>query len=475
VNSFRTRLSFRILFLSLFFLTPGMADPHSPTLPPSGGSASDPGRPQGNDVTSKLVPSETVIRRYEPDSLFFSAEDSASGGRQLCGGVAKKDKDTKVCLGGGDDIIVTTQINISTTPITPGRSCAEAPAYSVTALSPSGATLSTAPPAGCLVPGDEILLIHLQGTSTSQANIGRWELLTVQNLSGKDLTFAGAKQNFYGQGTGDDTGIGVAANQQKVNIVRVARFSGLTIKSTGGITANSWNGLVGGVIPLKASRLQVEGSIVGSRLGYRSAWWWQDTYVCSNNMTTPFGESIGGDSVQFGGGGNILAANNISFWGNRPCVPGSAHAEAGEPGKMANGRVLGPPGQPYGQPDGSLLTMGSGAGGNLTCAGAPAPAQKTSLFPGGGGVVLLMAGKLVVSSSGSVRSDGWTYDGTSAAGGYIYLKGQDMSLGTGRISAIGGVSAAVDNGCFARSGSGYIFVDSPTVAGTTTPAYSSPH
>ena len=94
--------------------------------------------------------------------------------------------------GADGDITVTTNTSINNTALISGRTCADAVNYSVTALASDGmsATLSTSPTTGCLVEGDEVLLINLQGTtSLVHPNLGNYETLEVNSVSSNTVYF----------------------------------------------------------------------------------------------------------------------------------------------------------------------------------------------------------------------------------------------------------------------------------------------
>ena len=59
----------------------------------------------------------------------------------------------------------------------------------------------------------------------------------------------------------------------------------------------------------------------------------------------------------------------------------------------------------------------------------------------------------------------------SASGGYVFIRGSTLNLGTGRVTAIGGTGNGLGAtaGISTKSGDGYIVVKGKTVTGTTTP------
>ena len=205
-------------------------------------------------------------------------------------------------------INVSASKNINTTSIIANRSCADggdAVNYSASSLTASTATLSSTPSSGCLAVGDEILLINLQGTSTNYGNVGNYETMRIQSISGTTITFAGSKTKYYGDTTdSDDTNIGTATTNQRVMLQRIPQYTNVTVQSGGTITASAWNGTKGGVLFFRSSgivNVKSGGSISGNSLGYRGG---------SDNNPAPAyqGESYNATgslstSANLGGGG----------------------------------------------------------------------------------------------------------------------------------------------------------------------------
>ena len=373
---------------------------------------------------------------------------------------------------------LTSSTDLSTASITPGRSCAEAPEYALKSLSSDEAVVASAP--DCLAVGDEVLLINLQGAPGAVDNVGNWELVSVTAISGTDVHFAPAKTKRYGAAAGTDTGIGTGTTDQKVAMIRVPQFGALTVGGDLTLTSAAWNGSTGGVVVLRAASLTVAGDISAAGLGYRGGRWSRDTEACTNSVDTEAGESIdglglAGTANNIGGAGGISAASGSSFNSNSPLQSGAGHALAGQMGSNGGPRTVGPPGTTYGANDASKLTMGSGQGGNVTCAnGFPGPA----LVPGGedlaGGVVLLLAQQLQVNAGGRITASASASSrDVSASGGYVFIRGATLSLGTGQVTALGGTGLGVNGptlGMTVKAGDGYVVIQGTTVTGTTIPA-----
>ncbi len=338
------------------------------------------------------------------------------------------------CLG---TTTVATSINLSTTPLSVARQCAEAPGYAVTSLTARMATLSAAA-TGCLAADDEVLLINLQGTPNATANVGAWELLKVSAVAGTSVTFASAKVRHYGA-TSDNDDVGTSVDQQRVALIRVPRFGVLDITALGTITANAWDGQLGGVIALRAGQLHLAGKLDASALGYRPGLFSLDDFNCSNSVATQAGESIAGTGTptslaNFGASGG-LGAGTGNFNTNSPLTATPGHATAGEVGTNYGPRAAGAPGGVYGTSDGSRLTLGSGPGGGLTCDNGNHEPLLASLplFSGhAGGIVLALADEISLTDTGSISaSPPQAPRDIAYSGGYILLRGQSLSLGNG--------------------------------------------
>mgnify|MGYP000983736479 FL=1 len=177
--------------------------------------------------------------------------------------------------GTGSDgaITVSGSVSINDTDLISDRSCSDggdAVNYSITTLTPTTATLSTTPSAGCLSPGDEVLIINLQGTSTATTNVGKYETLRISSISTDTITFTTAKTNFYGDNATDDTNIGTASGNQRVMLQRVPNYTNVTVNSSINFYPTAWNGTKGGVMFFRATgTVSVSGTIHANSMGYR--------------------------------------------------------------------------------------------------------------------------------------------------------------------------------------------------------------
>jgi hypothetical protein len=386
-----------------------------------------------------------------------------------------------LCVLGGclSPTTISSDVDLSATAVSAGRVCAEAPSYSVTSTPDrTSVTVGTAPAGDCLAAGDEIMLINLQGARGATANVGNWELLRIASVAGALITFTSPRTRFYGATAGADDNIGVAAGSQKVAVVRVPRFGATTVAAGTRLTAAAWDGTMGGVLAIRVARLAINGAIDVSTAGYRPGRWSQDGPACSVNVTTEGGESIDGPPEastvhHFGGAGGIAAASGPTFNGRVPLSPSAGHATAGQAGLDGAGRNLGEPGAVYGIADASTLTLGSGTSGNLTCSTTGNPRGQLIAYPDetrGAGIIAVFGGDISVSAAGSLVATPVDVSNAAASGGYVYVRGGNIDLGTGRVTARG-ATAHDASGATNIAGSGYVVVQaSGTVVGTSDPA-----
>jgi hypothetical protein len=124
------------------------------------------------------------------------------------------------------------------------------------------------------VANDEVLLINLMGTTSSIANLGKYETLRIQSIAaisgGSRVTFTTNKVNYYGNGATDDTGLGVVEGTQRVMLQRVPNYTTVTVNSSYNFTPSAWDGAKGGVMFFRATgTVNVNGNIHAAALGWR--------------------------------------------------------------------------------------------------------------------------------------------------------------------------------------------------------------
>ena len=333
----------------------------------------------------------------------------------------------------GDLYVASGTLNISTqsNPTNPSRTFADAAAYSVTAFATNNMSVTVADfPAG-LSAGDEVVLINLQGgsnfpspTGTSSAgvgdtgNVGNYEVLTVKavNFGTNQLTFSSPITKIYGATNSNATLTG-----QKIIVQRIPRYRNATVNGT--LTANAWNGAMGGLLFIKVSGALIvspEGQITMTGKGYRSI---GASYATGESYSGP---SINNVSCNVVNGGGSPGGNGSScYWSS-----GGSYGTAGARG--GNGAVA--VGYTYGDAQLTRWFLGS-AGGR----------HSSEPFLMGGGIVVLWANTLGVS--GFISADGSSSDFSGSevrsgggSGGSVYLRANTMNIGRNRVTARGGVT-----------------------------------
>jgi hypothetical protein len=101
---------------------------------------------------------------------------------------------------------------IDTDILAAGRTCPDGVNYTVTSLANSSVTLSS-PPAGCITVNDKVMLINLQGDGSTSVNVGNYEILDVQSISGNSVNFTTPKTKYYGNSASSDSLTGSGAWQ----------------------------------------------------------------------------------------------------------------------------------------------------------------------------------------------------------------------------------------------------------------------
>ncbi|MBL8950057.1 MAG: hypothetical protein JNK82_04730 [Myxococcaceae bacterium] len=389
------------------------------------------------------------------------------------------------CLGGATLVMApdagsdggVAPINLSVTSFG-SRSCAqggEMVRYSVSALTATSATVTPAPAAGCLSPGDEVLLINQRGTGAANINVGTWELLRVSSVANDLVTFAAPKTKFYGATAMMDDGLGAAATNQRVTLQRVPVFTTFT-QVSGTLTADAWDGTSGGIFALRATeRISQSGGVIDmAGKGYAGG-----PRTTTVNATGQQGESIGGlgaadDRNFFGAGGGGRGENTDCGQNNTFGYGGGGAGHLFPGGRAGLHPCSGRGGAPIGTHllDRILLGSGGAAGG--------ADNELMNNPPGGaggrgGGVVLLLAPTVTVSGRVDVsgapgEGDGpggcsatsmsttscWDLSGTGGggAGGSFYTSALSFN-GRARVRWAGGRGGVGGNGvAFGTNGGG---------------------
>ena len=277
--------------------------------------------------------------------------------------------------GTGKDGSVTVNANMGHLDINKNRliqsrdvSCADAPKYSVTSFTDNGKSLTTAEAiqTACLAKGDEILIINLQGTAASVSNVGNWETLIVESVSGQKITFTTKKRKFYGINLNDDSGIGLTVGHQRVMVQRVPNYDNVTVSGGALLSASGFDGRTGGVLFFRAKgTVNIAGSLAMSGRGYFGGK--GDADITTH---TPPGESLFVDKSTKSGYGGGSSPQKVGGKGGATEIPeaqGKANLN-GNAGTYSGG--------------GGAATWGNTH--NLFM-GTPGVGNSTNLVSGGGG------------------------------------------------------------------------------------------
>lgn len=295
-----------------------------------------------------------------------------------------------------------------------------------------GATVNCFPEA--VNPNNSMPMASNYGGIVSYNNAGHNEVQEIASVSGNNLNLNCALNNSYT----------VAG---KVQVIRVPRYSTLTIASTGIITCPPWNGTTGGVIAIEvdgSTTINAGGKIDASSLGFRGG-------IVNGNTATAFGGGSWGHLNHAEGAmkGESIAGDTLNY---------TAFA-----GKFAKGAVA------NGGGGGTSNNAGGGGGAN---------AGDTSLWTGKGNPDLSVAswatawnleaaGTSTMTSSGGGRggysysnstssptvtapgSGSWNGDSRRVQGG---LGGRPLNYNSGRVFLGGGGGAGDHNDNYGGAG-----------------------
>jgi RHS repeat-associated protein len=319
--------------------------------------------------------------------------------------------------------------------------------------SASGSTLFALNP--CIfLPGDEILIIAMQGQQA-----GQYETAYVSDVYPDRLELTSNLSNTFDPAQGP------------VVIQRVPHFGAVTIASGGVLTAHPWNAHNGGVVYFRADTVEVQsgGMIDVSGRGYRGG---------AVSASTQYGYQ--GESYQGAGAQSNQANDGGGGAGNTENIPnGSYYATGGGGGGYAanggDGTVRFDPGLPgaggtaYGNADLSQLFLGAGGGAGGAYSSAPRGGN-------GGGIIYIQANSIQVD--GAIHTDGQNSPTTSdggaggGAGGSIFLSAATLAIGSGQVTALGGQGGASTHsrrGDGGNGSEGRVRLDYNTLTGTSNP------
>ncbi len=433
----------------------------------------DLGGPTRIATTATLAPGESLaidhvaVPTYDVQVTVW--RDSGSGSYELAP-IETTGSSGLVEFGGGVDgsVTVTGTVLLDQAPLASARTSPDAVAYNLTALTGTTATL-TGPPAG-IIAGDEVLLINLQGTSSSQTNVGNYDFLTVSDVTGSVVTFTSPKTKSYGD-AGGDTNIGTAGSNQRVVLQRVPHYTDMTVSDGAVLTASAWNGTSGGVLALRVAGTLAflgSGAMEMSELGYRGG----DCNGCGNNAWGDQGEGIGGTGngsspANYNGGGGGYGPSGI---GGSPGA-GGGHGSAGGNGLGDGGAPTAVGGSAVGGPELARIFMGGGGGGGGDNDNATPLPQNVN----GGGIAYVAA---VAVTGANIHADGEDANPSCNSGGYgvpgagaggtVWVTAANLDITD--LTAAGGPNCVVgaDTGGF--GGEGRVRLDYAGLSGSSTPA-----
>lgn len=325
-------------------------------------------------------------------------------------------------------------------------------------------TIGTSGNAGFFSNGQPCFIHQTQGTGA-----GNWELNVIANSNGFD-SGGGAITMKYNLSNSYTTG---------AQIWNLAQFTTFTVNGSQTLSAPTWDGTTGGIIPVFANQsITVTGSINAASSGFRGG----------SGGTGVDRQGRQGESSS-GGGGAGQSANGMGGGGGTPDTSlgdggggggGAGHAATGTAGQANNNGGNGQGGNAGGTGGVAGLTtmfFGAGAGeGGLDDSGNPC------VGGAGGGIVFLIAPTITVTGSivvggGNGASNGISGGGGGAAGGSILFKGQVLTLGSSLATSAAGSGGTGVGGHAGDGGAGSvgrIHADYLTsISGSTSPTIDS--
>ncbi|MHC1716659.1 MAG: hypothetical protein AB9915_02100 [Candidatus Dojkabacteria bacterium] len=334
------------------------------------------------------------------------------------------------------------------------------PSYNVSSFGSNGkSAVISSSPGTCLKAGDEVLLINVQGGS-STLNVGNHEILKVASVAGSTVTFTTAKIKYYGSASKSDAGIGTDCGSQIVVMQRIPQFTNVTVATGKTLSVKGWNGSTGGILVFKASgTVNINGSIDVTGDGFR-----------------------GGVAGEYSGEG-------MSSCSLKDGVANFGGAGIGAFGGAYATRIEGTgPGLIYGASDLSKVYLGSGGSSKDNTNGETCRSYYSSNAASGGGLVFILAkdinvnGTLIAKGGNGVHANSVQFgtggnawrdcysDSGSGSGGSVKLVGENVTMGAGKVLVAGGIDAG--NRQAGAGGVGRIAVYyTSVVSGTTTPSF----
>lgn len=284
------------------------------------------------------------------------------------------------------------------------RSCADGGdivSYVIEEISAAQVLLESSPSSSCLEPGDEVLLIDLQGTAESWETVGQHELLRVREISGKSVRFVSPVLQKYPASFLQDP-----ENGHRLVLQRVPNYSSLRIQKEGVLTARAWDGERGGVLALRVvGDAVIQGELEMTAKGFRGGSQTEEPATSGKQ-----GESLVGlgarqqTAHQGGGGGGIGDQMRAGCQQDGNPGGGGGHRTPGQNGwidDLCEGVGVGQGGKAIARAGRLFLGSGGGSGGsdNIRVDNPPGGAGGR-----GGGIIWLLAQS--VSGSGAILAGG---------------------------------------------------------------------
>ncbi|MBM4319755.1 MAG: hypothetical protein FJ125_07300 [Deltaproteobacteria bacterium] len=304
--------------------------------------------------------------------------------------------------------------------------------------------------------GDLVLLINLQGSAASNADVGNWELLKVLGTEGSKLRVETAPAKSYNSGN---------FASQVVVVQRVPQYTSLLVASGELLTAGAWDRMADhgsgrrytGIVAFQASvgvNVQAGGRIGADLLGFRGGR--SIVYAGYNERGETYCGTSGPDNAAYYGGGGG-GWHRPGYWSGGG--GGGGYGSAGEKGYTDNDASPGRGGETYGVNTLAKVFLGSGGGGGSeNCDNCYTHGR------GGhaGGIVMIWAKDLSVGGKISANGEQGHHEenhsakdgGGGGSGGSVYLKVETAALGSNLVQAWGG-ARSVGNLGGSNSAGGY--------------------
>ena len=284
--------------------------------------------------------------------------------------------------------------------------------------------------------GQRVLIHQTQGSGAGAYEEA--EVLAV-NATGLTLTLKAALKNTYITGTGNN----------RAQVIAMATYGSLVVKSGVSMRAPAWNGTVGGILPLYvAGTLQLDkgGTLTMVGNGFRgtthkgmyrnkNGWQGESEMGAGKQLTTPNGAGgSGGYQVKgkngSGGGGGGHAAAGANSVANQYSIKGVSGGKAVGAAAMSKIYVGAAGGEGSADEDGNAPGAGGHGAGVIYIRATTAVINGKILVDGGSGG----NGDQKCGSCGGAGMAG----GGGGAGGSIYLYTPTLTMAINTLSARGG-------------------------------------